>query len=92
MIERFTNDWDTNSMMSAITARLEHIFRAAFDLPPDADPSTVCQATQANWDSLAHVMLVSAIESEFGTTLDAADALEITSFEDARALIEARGV
>jgi acyl carrier protein len=47
---------------------------------------------QRNWDSLAHVSLVAAIESEFNMTLDAADALRMTSYRATELLLEEKGL
>ncbi|MBA3557890.1 MAG: acyl carrier protein [Gemmatimonadaceae bacterium] len=47
---------------------------------------------EPNWDSLAHVSLVAAIESEFGITLDAADELRMTSFQATQLLLEEKGL
>ncbi len=67
--------------------RLEAIFRAVFELPPNRDATTVRQVSEKSWDSLAHTTLVAAIESEFGVTIDVSEALELTSFEAARMLL-----
>jgi len=68
--------------------RLELIFRAVFELPESRDVRTVRQVAEPAWDSLAHATLVAAIESEFGINIDIADALELTSFDAARLLVE----
>jgi acyl carrier protein len=70
--------------------RLEAIFRAVFDLSPTHDVRAVRQIAEPKWDSLAHATLVAAIESEFGVTIDIADALEMTSFDAARMIVEER--
>ena len=72
--------------------RLEMIFRAVFELPDARDVRTVRQVAEPKWDSLAHATLVAAIESEFGINIDIADALELTSFDAARLLVEERSV
>jgi len=71
---------------------LEQIFRAVFEMPDGADVSNLRQVNAPKWDSLAHVSLIAAIESEFGTTIDAADALRITSFRAAQAVLDERGL
>ena len=70
--------------------RLEMIFRAVFELPQSRDVRTVQQVAEPKWDSLAHAKLVAAIESEFGVDIDISDALELTSFDAARLLVEER--
>jgi acyl carrier protein len=72
--------------------KLQEIFRVVFELPPAADVTRVQQKTQKNWDSLGHVTLVAALESEFKISLDTADTLRINSFDTTRQLLEERGV
>jgi len=62
-------------------SRLEQIFRAVFELPPDAPVHNIRQINFRKWDSLGHVLLMSAIESEFGIQLDIATSVKLTSFE-----------
>ncbi len=79
--------------MNAVTAtKLLEIFRAVFDLPPAADVTRIRQINEPKWDSLATVSLVAAIESEFGLTIDAADALRMTSYQATALLLEERGL
>jgi len=79
-------------MSASTTAKVEDIFRAVFELTPDADVTRVRQISERNWDSLAHVSLVAAIESEFSITLDAAEALRMTSFQATQLLLEEKGL
>lgn len=72
--------------------KLQEIFRAVLELPPGADVTGVQQGSPQNWDSLAHVSLIAAIESEFNTTIDAGDALFITSYQATTALLGERGL
>ena len=71
--------------------KLEDVFRVVFELPAAADVRRLLQNDDEKWDSLAHVKLVAALESEFNLNLDTADALRIKSFETARELLEERG-
>lgn len=75
-------------MQDAESARLQEIFRTVFELPPARDVRAVRQITEKNWDSLAHAMLVAAIESEFGVSIDVAEALDMTSFEATQLLVD----
>lgn len=72
--------------------RLQDIFRAVFELPPGSVVTGVRQLSTPGWDSLAHVGLVTAIESEFGLTLDGADQLQMTSYATTFLLLEGRGL
>jgi acyl carrier protein len=62
-------------------SRLEQIFRAVFELPSDASVQNIRQINFRKWDSLGHVLLMAAIESEFGIELDIATSVKLTSFE-----------
>lgn len=79
-------------MNSASTATLQEIFRVVFEVPDGSDVSQFRQGVTERWDSLAHVALVTGIESEFGVTLDTADQLEMTSYDAIRDILERRGV
>lgn len=66
--------------------------RAVLELPVGAPVADASQRSHAAWDSLAHVVLIGAIESEFALTIDAADSLELTSYEAIAHFLEARGL
>jgi acyl carrier protein len=53
--------------------RLQGILRAALGLPAETDLSSVGQTTTKNWESLAHIVLVMAIGTDFGISLVAED-------------------
>jgi acyl carrier protein len=72
--------------------RLQDIFRAVFELSGDIDVTNLDQTNSPRWDSLDHVSLVTAIESEFGISLDAADQLRMTSYVATAILLEERGL
>jgi acyl carrier protein len=74
-------------MQASDETRLQAIFRAVFEVPQSRDVTTVRQISEKSWDSLAHATLVAAIESEFGISIDIADALEMTSFEATKQIL-----
>ena len=71
-------------------AKLEEIFRVVLDLSAEADVSKVRRVAERRWDSLAHVSLIAAIESEFGLRLDTTASERVTSFQAAKLLIDER--
>lgn len=79
-------------MRDATQTTLDQVFRAVLQLPDDVDVRTVRQVNQKSWDSLAHVSLIAAVESEFGLSIDLADSLELTSFEAFALYLEERGL
>ena len=68
--------------------QLSAVFRLVFDLPPDVDPKQTRQMTTPAWDSLGHVSLITAIESEFAVEILTIDSLDLTSFEAATLILE----
>jgi len=68
--------------------KLKEIFHIIFYLDLDADATTVREINTKNWDSMAHVSLIAAIESELNINIDAAEAMRMTSFQATLLLIE----
>ncbi|HEY0930667.1 MAG TPA: acyl carrier protein [Gemmatimonas sp.] len=68
--------------------RLQEIFRSVFNLSDSVDPTSIHQLGFPAWDSLAHVTLMAAIESEFGVAIDLADSIELTSYDAILAHLE----
>jgi len=78
-------------MTDQAEAKLQEIVRAALDLRPGTDVTRVRQLTVEGWDSLAHVSLMLAIESEFAVSIDIADQIRLTSYPAIRQYLEERG-
>ena len=79
--------------MSTTTAdRLAAIFRAVFKVNPGQDVTRLSRENTEQWDSLAHVQLVMAIESELGITLDAAEQLRMVDYGATARLLVERGL
>ena len=68
-------------MTEQTQAKLEQIFRAVFELPAHAEVRGLRQSNLEKWDSMGHVLLMSAIENEFGIELDVDTIVNLTSFE-----------
>lgn len=71
--------------------KLQEIFRAIFGHPEGQDLSGLQQTSESKWDSLAHVSLIVAIESEFGLTIEVGDQLALTSYEAVRSFLDEAG-
>jgi acyl carrier protein len=71
---------------------LDAIIRAVLELPTDAIVADVRQEATDGWDSLAHAVMVGAIESEFNLQIDAADSLELVSYEAIESFLTGRGL
>ena len=78
-------------MLEATAGKLDAIVRAVLELPDGTDTPGVSQKTEPKWDSLAHAVLIGAVESEFGLQVDAGDSLELTSYSAIARFLEDRG-
>jgi acyl carrier protein len=72
--------------------RLTNSFILALGLPAGIDVSQLEYRSIPQWDSLAHLNLVTEIESEFDVMLDVDDVLGLRSFEAAVEILERLGV
>jgi acyl carrier protein len=75
-------------MKSDQAEKLSHIFRFILQLPDDADTSKIRRINEVRWDSLANVTLVTALESEFGITLDSHEIERLTSYQATLLLLQ----
>jgi len=62
------------------TQRLEDAFVSALGLPAGTDVTGLEYRSIAEWDSLAHLALVTTIETEFDVMFDIDDVLGLRSF------------
>ncbi|MEV0350348.1 acyl carrier protein [Nonomuraea sp. NPDC050680] len=71
--------------------RLRGVFRASLSLPADRDVDGLEYRAIPQWDSLAHMALVAAMEDEFGIMIDTDEMIDMSSFAKAAALLEKHG-
>ena len=67
---------------------LEHAFRQTLLLDDDCDLARVTYGETEEWDSIAHMQLVAAIESAFDVMLDTDEVISMSDFAIARNLLE----
>ncbi|HEX8626623.1 MAG TPA: acyl carrier protein [Catenuloplanes sp.] len=72
--------------------QLREVFREALDLPADTPVDRLEYRAIDQWDSLAHMALVAALEQRFDVMIDTEDVLGLSSFEQARKILERQGV
>jgi len=71
----------TNTLLKQLIAGL---FKCSVtDLTDETGPGDI-----PGWDSLGHVMLMSAIQREFGQHVPVEDAIEVTSIADLQAILD----
>lgn len=79
-------------MQQQTQTKVYGILRAVLELPPEVDVVSASSGTTASWDSLAHAVLIGAIESELGIQVDAGDSLDLTSCQAIVQYLEDRGL
>lgn len=72
--------------------RLQGSFRQGLALPPTCDVTNADSRNLRQWDSVAHLQLVVAIEDEFGVRLTPADVVELKSYPAAIDILRRHGV
>ncbi len=69
----------------------EELVCSILEIEPDELTDQVSQSTVANWSSLAHINLITALEEAFGVSFTTQEILTIKSVGGARALLRAKG-
>jgi acyl carrier protein len=72
--------------------RLQHAFREGLALPSAFDVTSAESTRLRQWDSVAHLQLVVALEDEFGVRLSPADVIDLKSYPAAVAILRRHGV
>ena len=72
--------------------RLHVSFRQGLALPATFDVSSAESSAMRQWDSVAHLQLVVAIEDEFGIELGPADVVDLKSYASAVTILQRHGV
>lgn len=64
----------------SVVDRLRGVFRQALDLGPTAEVDVLAYRAIPAWDSVGHMRLVAAIETEFDIMLETDDVLDLSDF------------
>lgn len=72
--------------------KLRAAFVEALGLPADVEVTTTRYRETRQWDSVAHMQLVGAIELAFDIMLDTDDVIGMSSYQRAREIVGKHGV
>lgn len=75
-----------------IESRLIQVFRDSLELLPDSDVHCLAYRTVPQWDSVGHMRLVAALETEFDLLLETEQIIDLSSFDKALEILAAHGV
>jgi len=70
--------------------RIQIIFASSLNLP--LEKCTDELAYGIDWDSVAHMSLIAALEDEFGIMIDTNDVIDMSSFKKAKEILTKYGV
>jgi acyl carrier protein len=71
--------------------KLQDSFRQGLALPGSYDVTQAAESNLRQWDSVAHLQLVVAIEDAFGIRLSPADVVELKSYPAAVDILRRHG-
>jgi len=77
--------------VALIDQRLQQIFREAFENDKLTLTDSLSPETMPQWDSLAHVKLITSCEEEFGVKFTIEETVESTSVAKLKAVLAAKG-
>ena len=66
--------------MNDIDNRIRRVMASVFGIAEAAIIDTAAPSSIPTWDSLNHIHLIMGLESEFGVSFEAEQALQLTSF------------
>lgn len=67
--------------------KLREIFAGSLNLKPNEVTDELTYNTIHQWDSVAHMALIAAIEEGFDIMIDAEDVIEMSSFAKAKEIV-----
>lgn len=67
--------------------KLREVFVEALNLKPEQITDELTYNSIPEWDSIGHMALISAIDTEFDTMLDTDDVLAMSSFAKAKEIL-----
>jgi acyl carrier protein len=72
--------------------KLKAVFDEAMPLPVGINYDEIAYGKTGGWDSVAHMALISQIESTFDVMLDTGDVIDLSSFPKAKEILGRQGV
>jgi acyl carrier protein len=72
--------------------KLQSLFARALGIEEDLVNEGLCYRSIPEWDSIGHMALVAAIESEYNVMLDTNDILDLSSLKVAKEILVRHGI
>jgi acyl carrier protein len=75
----------------AVDDRLARVFQKTFNLARERFSKDLVPEDVPNWDSIGHMNLVTAMESEFGVQFEVDDIMEMSSAAKILEILQSKG-
>lgn len=72
------------------TERIKKVFSSVLRIPDEKCSDELSYGK--DWDSVAHMALIAALEDEFGIMIDTNDVIDLSSFLKAKMILEKYGI
>ena len=67
--------------------KLRRTFAESLGIPEETVTDTLSYATIPQWDSIAHMALIAAIEEAFDIMIDTEDVIDMSSFQKGKEIV-----
>lgn len=74
--------------MDQLETKLQHAFEKGLGLTKPVNHTSLTFARSEGWDSIAHMRLIAAIETEFNIMIETNDVLAMSSYPVAKEIVE----
>ncbi len=78
--------------MEATEHKLRTVFSEVLGIPPSEINDEIAYDKSKGWDSLAHMALIAALDSEFDIMLDTDDVVDLSSYGKSKEILRRYGV
>jgi acyl carrier protein len=78
--------------MSQNENKLRQVFAEVLQMPESEITDDIAYDKTRSWDSVAHMALIAALDSNFDTMIDTDDVLDMSTYRKAREILTKYGV
>lgn len=78
--------------MQSSVEKLKSAFAESMPLPESVNYEEIAYGKTDGWDSVAHMALITQIETDFDVMLDTEDVIDLSSFSKAKEILGKYGV
>lgn len=78
--------------VAAAEEKLRSVFSSVLNIKPDEINDDIAFDKTKGWDSLAHMALIAALDTEFDIMLDTDDVVDLSSYGQSKVILRKYGV